>query len=147
MCSSSGGQSYIRQHLVSSHFVGGRPVHGMRCVLLCLWIFVLTREQASSQTVNTVGAAASIVRASTYIGISCVLLYILLISKPKERPWQNHNSALQVRNAPFNITQSTLHIPPFLRMTELTYHIVMLHKWYHNVPAMQTVAGGARHVP
>ena len=28
MCSSSGGQNCITQHLVSSHSVGGRPVHG-----------------------------------------------------------------------------------------------------------------------
>jgi len=27
MCSSSGGQNCIIQHLVSSHSVGGRPVH------------------------------------------------------------------------------------------------------------------------
>jgi len=30
MCSSSGGQNCIIQHLVSSHFVGGRPVHRLR---------------------------------------------------------------------------------------------------------------------
>ena len=30
MCSSSGGQNYIIQHLVSSHSVGGRPVHRLR---------------------------------------------------------------------------------------------------------------------
>jgi hypothetical protein len=29
MCSSSGGQDCIIQHLVSSHSVGGRPVHRM----------------------------------------------------------------------------------------------------------------------
>ena len=29
-CSSSGGQNCIIQHLVSSHSVGGRPVHGLR---------------------------------------------------------------------------------------------------------------------
>jgi len=28
MCSSSGGQICIIQHLVQSHSVGGRPVHG-----------------------------------------------------------------------------------------------------------------------
>jgi len=30
MCSSSGGQNCIIQHLVSSHSVGGRPVHKLR---------------------------------------------------------------------------------------------------------------------
>ena len=30
MCSSSGGQNCIIQHLVSSHFVGGHPVHRLR---------------------------------------------------------------------------------------------------------------------
>ena len=30
MCSSSGGQNYIIQHLVSSQSVGGRPVHRLR---------------------------------------------------------------------------------------------------------------------
>ena len=30
MCSSSGGQNCIIQHLVSSHSVGGRPVHRLR---------------------------------------------------------------------------------------------------------------------
>jgi len=30
MCSSSGGQNFIIQHLVSSHSVGGRPVHRLR---------------------------------------------------------------------------------------------------------------------
>ena len=30
MCSSSGGQNCIIQHLVSSHTVGGRPVHRLR---------------------------------------------------------------------------------------------------------------------
>jgi len=28
LCSSSGGQNCIIQHLVTSHSVGGRPVHG-----------------------------------------------------------------------------------------------------------------------
>jgi len=27
LCSSSGGQNYVIQHLVSSHSVGGRPVN------------------------------------------------------------------------------------------------------------------------
>jgi len=37
MCSSSGGQNCILQHLVSSHCVGGRPVHRLRedCISLC----------------------------------------------------------------------------------------------------------------
>jgi len=30
ICSSSGGQNCIIQHLVSSHSVGGRPVHRLR---------------------------------------------------------------------------------------------------------------------
>ena len=30
MCSSSGGQNCIIQHLVSSHTVDGRPVHRLR---------------------------------------------------------------------------------------------------------------------
>jgi len=30
VCSSSGGQNWIIQHLVSSHFVGGRPVRRLR---------------------------------------------------------------------------------------------------------------------
>ena len=30
LCSSSGGQNCIIQHLVSSHSVGGRPVHRLR---------------------------------------------------------------------------------------------------------------------
>jgi len=30
VCSSSGGQNCIIQHLVSSHSVGGRPVHRLR---------------------------------------------------------------------------------------------------------------------
>jgi len=30
MCSSSGGQNCIIQHLVSLHSVGGRPVHRLR---------------------------------------------------------------------------------------------------------------------
>jgi len=30
LCSSSGGQNCIIQHLVSSHTVGGRPVHRLR---------------------------------------------------------------------------------------------------------------------
>jgi len=30
MCSSSGGQNCIIQHLVSSHSVSGRPVHRLR---------------------------------------------------------------------------------------------------------------------
>ena len=30
MCSPSGGQNCIIQHLVSSHSVGGRPVHTLR---------------------------------------------------------------------------------------------------------------------
>ena len=30
MCSSSGGQNCIIQHLVSSHTVGSRPVHRLR---------------------------------------------------------------------------------------------------------------------
>ena len=30
MCSSSGDQNCIIQHLVSSHSVGGRPVHRLR---------------------------------------------------------------------------------------------------------------------
>jgi len=30
LCSSSGGQNCIIQHLVSSHCVGGRPVHRLR---------------------------------------------------------------------------------------------------------------------
>ena len=30
MCSSSGGQNCIIQHLVSTHTVGGRPVHRLR---------------------------------------------------------------------------------------------------------------------
>jgi len=30
MCSPSGGQNCITQHLVSSHSVGGRPVHILR---------------------------------------------------------------------------------------------------------------------
>ena len=30
MCSSSGGQNCIIQHLVSSHSVGGSPVHRLR---------------------------------------------------------------------------------------------------------------------
>ena len=30
MCSSSGGQNCIIQHLVLSYTVGGRPVHGLR---------------------------------------------------------------------------------------------------------------------
>ena len=30
LCSSSGGQNCITQHLVSSHSVGGRPVHRLR---------------------------------------------------------------------------------------------------------------------
>jgi len=30
LCSSSGGQNYIKQHPVSSHPVGGRPVHRLR---------------------------------------------------------------------------------------------------------------------
>jgi len=30
LCSSSGGQKCIIQHLVSSHSVGGRPVHRLR---------------------------------------------------------------------------------------------------------------------
>ena len=33
MCSSSGGQNCIIQHLVSSHSVGGRPVHRLGEVL------------------------------------------------------------------------------------------------------------------
>ena len=43
LCSSSGGQNCIIQHLVSSHSVGGRPVHRLRegwlhvcMVFLCL---------------------------------------------------------------------------------------------------------------
>jgi len=34
MCSSSGGQNCIIQHLVSSHSLGGRPVHRLREDLL-----------------------------------------------------------------------------------------------------------------
>jgi len=36
MCSSSGGQNCVIQHLVSSRFVGGRPVHGLRvdCMMI-----------------------------------------------------------------------------------------------------------------
>ena len=34
MCSSSGGQNWIIQRLVSSHSVGGRPVHGTATYLL-----------------------------------------------------------------------------------------------------------------
>jgi len=30
MCSSSGGQNCIIQHLVSAHSLGGRPVHRLR---------------------------------------------------------------------------------------------------------------------
>jgi len=30
MCSSSGGQNYTIQHLVSSHSVGGRPAYRLR---------------------------------------------------------------------------------------------------------------------
>jgi len=30
LCSSSGRQNCIIQHLVSSHYVGGRPVHRLR---------------------------------------------------------------------------------------------------------------------
>jgi len=30
ICSSSGGQKLYMQHLVSSHSVGGRPVHRLR---------------------------------------------------------------------------------------------------------------------
>jgi len=37
MCSSSEGQNCIIRHLVSSHSVGGRPVHRFRedCLNLC----------------------------------------------------------------------------------------------------------------
>ena len=37
MCSASGGQNCIVQHLVSSHSVGGYPVHrlGEDCLNLC----------------------------------------------------------------------------------------------------------------
>ena len=37
LCLSSGGQNCIVQHLVSSHCVGGRPVHRLRedCLNLC----------------------------------------------------------------------------------------------------------------
>lgn len=34
-----------------------------------------------------------------------------------------------------------------MRMSELTYHISMLHRRYHAVPALQTVVEGARHIP
>ena len=41
LCSSSGGQNCIIQHLVSSHTVGGRPVHRLRedsqNVLYSIW--------------------------------------------------------------------------------------------------------------
>jgi len=45
MCSSLGGQNCIIQHLVSSHSVGGRPVHGTaiyrrddtRCCIIQFW--------------------------------------------------------------------------------------------------------------
>jgi len=36
MRSSSGGQNFIIQHLVSSHSVGGRPVHRLRVLNLCV---------------------------------------------------------------------------------------------------------------
>jgi len=42
-------------------------------------MIAVTREQASSQTMNTVGAVASIVGAYMYIGISCVLLCIYIM--------------------------------------------------------------------
>jgi len=45
MRSSSGGQNCIIQHLVSSHSIGGRPVHGTgtyrcddtRCCIIQFW--------------------------------------------------------------------------------------------------------------